>query len=423
MKTRLTLRLLFGALAVCFAACCFPPFLEAGEPIKLSDTFRRLQAPATGRAAVQLTWGKCSTYPLYFFIPTITQDNKYLIYHKAEDGEVQIHRLNLQTGQSVQLTHATCPDTQWRPWCVNSGRGVLDHRSVLNVARGLVVYFDGNKVRSVNVETLKDEPLFVLPADRDAYGQNCTTPDGRWLVYIHVPHGAIWGKPCRGAAVAAYNFDTREHRTLARIDSAVFHVTAYDNEHFIVTHPAEHEGMMLTDFTSGNCVLLRDGDPGARGHLVHCHATARGIAYEVVKLQFGGLYDPFTRRRFEFPFPKEFHYIHTGRDPQGRIFFYENSSAWDKFDVHDLWALVRLDRNRGNQWLRLTGNWPTYGGGQKAHFHPQITPDRRWILFTGGDPASQTAHIFLLDISDLKDSQGISRELLSPTGAHDMTGG
>ena len=60
-----------------------------------------------------------------------------------------------------------------------------------------------------------------------------------------------------------------------------------------------------------------------------------------------------------------------------------------------------------HEWLRLTGSWPTYVGGQKSHFHPQITGDRRWILFTGGDRASETCHIFLLDIADLADTQGI----------------
>lgn len=390
--------------------------------IQLSDRFRRLRAPKTGRLAVQLTSGPAPCYPLYYFIPTLTQDAKYLIYHRAAGGQLQLFRLNLASGESVQLTHASCPDTQWRPWCVDSGRGVLDHRSVLNVARGLVVYFDGNHVHAVDVETLQDQRLFDLPADRDAYGQNCCTPDGQWLVYIHVPKGCIWGKPCQGAAVVAYHFDTHEQRTLCRVDSAVFHVTPYDNRHFIVTHPAEHEGMMLTDFTSGHCVLLRDGDPGVEGHVIHCPSTQRGIAYEVPGARQLGLYDPLTRRRFEFPMPEPFQYIHTGWDPEGRIFFYENSTGWDKFDVHDMYALVRLDHKQGqHEWLRLTGNWPTYLGGQKAHFHPQITPDRKWILFTGGDPATQTCHIFLLDISDLKDSEGISPELLSATGENDLT--
>jgi hypothetical protein len=387
----------------------------------LSDTFKRLRAPQTGRLAVQLTGGEGFTYPLYFFIPSITRDGRFLIYHRAANDEVQLHRLNLATGASVQLTHATCPDTQWRPWCTDAGRGVLDHRSVLNVARGLVVYFDGNRVRSVDVETLEDKRLFDIPQDREPYGQNCTTPDGQWFVYIHTPRGSVWGQPCKGAAVVGFNFDTGEQRTLCRIDSAVFHVTAYDNQHFVVTHPADHEGMMLTDLTSGKIVPLRDGDPGVKGHLIHCQVTSRGIAYEVPDARVSGLYDPLKRTRFEFPYPEPFQYIHTGRDPEGRLWFYENSSGWDNFDVHDMYALVRLDHENGNhKWVRLTGAWPTYGGGQKAHFHPQLTPDRRWILFTGGDPASRTSHMFLLDVSDLNDAEGISTDLLSPTGANDL---
>ena len=391
----------------------------AGE-LTLSNTFKRIEAPETGRLAIQLTSGEGFTYPLYFYIPTITSDGKYLIYHRAARGEVQLHRLTLATGESRQLTFATCEDTQWRPWCVDSGRGVLDHRSVLNVVRGLVIYFDGNDVRAVDVETCEDRHLFKIADDREAYGQNCTTPDGNWLVYIHTPKGSIWGEPCQGAVVAAYHFDTGEQKTLCTIDSAIFHVTAYDNEHFIVTHPANHEGMMMTDMTSGRITPLRDGDPGAQGHPIHCQVTRRGIAYEVPDVRMSGLYDPLTRQRFEFPFPKQFQYIHTGLDPEGRLWFYENSSDWDKFDVHDMYALVRVDRNRGIEWLQLTGTWPTYGGGQKAHFHPQLTRDRNWILFTGGDPKTKTNHIFLLDVSDLNDSRGISRKLLSPTGENDI---
>jgi len=389
----------------------------------LSSRFRELRAPGTNRRVLQLTEGVGHSYPLYFFIPSFTHDARYLIYHCAVNGELQLHRLELATGESEQLTRATCPHTQWRPWCVYSGRGVLDHRSVLNVSRNCVVYFDGNDVRTVDVESLADRQLFVLPPDREAYGQNCVTPDGQWFVYIHTPRGSEWGQPCRGAQVVGYHFDTGEQRTLCSIDSAIFHVTAYDNGHFIVTHPAEYSGMLLTDLTSGRVVPLRDGDPGVQGHLVHCHVTQRGIAYEVPGVHVSGLYDPHTRRRFEFQLPPVLHYVHTGRDPEGKLWFYENSSAWDRFEVHDMYALVRLDRQtRNHEWLQLTGTWPTFGGGQKSHFHPQLTPDRKWILFTGGDLRSQTAHMYLLDVSDLPTSEGISEEWLSPTGAFDLVG-
>ena len=74
---------------------------DANAAIKLSDKFKRLKAPGTGRRAIQLTWGKGTCYPLYYFIPSLTRDMKYLVHHRAEAGQVQLHRLNLQTGESV----------------------------------------------------------------------------------------------------------------------------------------------------------------------------------------------------------------------------------------------------------------------------------------------------------------------------------
>jgi len=392
--------------------------MSADADLPLGPAFDRFREPLSGRRVVQLTAGEACCYPLYYFIPTLTANGRYLIYHRAAQGDLQLFRLDLATGQSQQLTQATGPDTQWRPWCVDSGRGVRDHRSVLNVARSEVVYFDHNTARLVGVDGRGDRELFTLPADREPYGQNCVTPDGRWLVYIDTPRGAQWGQPCRGARVVAYDFDTAEHRRMCEIDSAVFHVAAYDNDHIIITHPADHPGMLLTSISRGGCELLREGDPGVEGHLIHCVMTRRGIAYEVPGVQHGGLYDPLMRRRFEFRLPGHFGYNHTGWDPAGRLFFYENSTDHNRFETHDLYALLRLDP-AGDQWLRLCDNWPTFGGGQKSHFHPQLTVDRGWLLFTAGDPRTQTCHIFLLDVSDLHDTAGLTDDLLSPTGAND----
>jgi Tol biopolymer transport system component len=103
------------------------------EPMQLWHGFTKTRAPGSGRRAIQLTSGPGTCYPLYYFIPSFTQDGARLIYHRAEAGEVQLHVLDLQTGSSRQLTHASAPETRWIPWCVESGPGVLDHRSVLDV--------------------------------------------------------------------------------------------------------------------------------------------------------------------------------------------------------------------------------------------------------------------------------------------------
>ncbi len=393
----------------------------------LSDRFKRLKAPGTGRTAVQLTSGKVFCYPLYYFIPSITKDAKYLIYHRAGDGEVQLHRLNLQTGESVQITKGDTPKTGWDNWCPEAGRGVLDHRSVLNVATGQVVYFTGEKgdtVHSVDIATLKDLVLFKLPEGYRAAGQNCITPDGRWFVYIESPTDSWYRRPVKGkqARVVAYNFQGKERRVLCTIDSHIHHVIPYDNERFIFCHPPNGMGMLMTDLTSGKYEYLRAGDPGVsvkagdntvRGHVCHFVATTRGIVYEVIptsgKGNYSGLYDPLTRSRFEFPLPRAFGYTHTGWDPQGRLWFWEDAKR------HHIVA-ARSIGVEGSEFFDLTGEWKTYGGGQKSHFHPQLTPDRKWIMFVGGDPKTKTNHIFLLDASDLKPAKGISRELLSKTG-------
>ena len=96
---------------------------------------------------------------------------------------------------------------------------------MLNVARGEVIYFDGNRVRMVDVETLEDELLFLIPDNREPIGQNCATPDGQWLVYIVAPKGSSRRGPCEGAKVVAYNFDADHHRVLSTIDVAIHHVT------------------------------------------------------------------------------------------------------------------------------------------------------------------------------------------------------
>ena len=405
-----------AALAIAAQAATQTP---AKPPLVLSDQFPRIAAPGTGRKAVQLTSGRAACYPLYYYIPSLSRDGKYLVYHRYEDRTVQLWRLNLQTAESVPLTHAQGRNTDWRPWQAEPGLGgVMDYRGVLNVPRNQVLYFDRNQLHAVDLESLHDEVLLELPGDREPIGQNCTTPDGQWFVFIDAPAGAAQPKLCKGSRVAAYNFDTHERRVLATVDNPIHHVLPFDNEHFLVNHPPGHDGIIFTDLTSHGWSELRWGDAGVKGHSCHQLATSRGISYEVFgggPCVISGLYDPFTRRRFEFCLPKAFGYTHTGLDPEGRLWFWEQAGKLG----HSLWMLEKIDPKQGGLFVPLTGDWPISTPGQRGHFHPQLTPDRRWILMTGGDHEKRS-QIFLLDASDLKDTQGISRDLLSTTGEHDI---
>jgi hypothetical protein len=376
-----------------------------------------LEAPGTGRTAIQLTSGDAFCYPLYYYVPSITADGSYVVYHRAAAGEVQLHRVDLQTGETLQLTWGHATDAWWRPWCSDPGTGILDHRSVLSVARDEVVFFDGGEVRAAHVVSGEVRDLFRLPEDRLAIGQNCVTPDGRWFVYIHADreqyHGLFAGDPdfagywrrreqCRDVRLCAFNLDSGAERILLVLSSPIHHVLPYDARHLLFCHPTAEQGMLLTDLDGGWYTHLRTQDADG-GQICHFVGTSRGAMYEVLGGSDGlraGICDPLSRHSVEVALPAHFGYVHTGRDPDGLLWLYENATE----SVHDLWLLERHAPPGPDRWRALTGDWPTFGDpdAQKAHFHPQVVLDRRWLLLTAGDPASRTNHLYLLDISDLE---------------------
>ena len=383
--------------------------------MSLWSGFEHKEAPETGRDIVQLTSGESTCYPLYYFIPSYTSDGDRLIYHRAGDGEVQLYMLDLRSGENVRLTDADSEETQWIPWCVDSGRGVLDHRSVLDVKGDRVIYFEEQDARCVNLDDFTDDLLFRLPDDRIAIGQNCMSPDGEWFVYIHhdrelfnqVYSEEQWARRSlsKGTVLAAFHMESGKQKRLVTINSPIHHVLPYGDDKVVFCHPATENGMLLTDLEGGWYSHLRTQDAHG-GCVCHYVPTDRGLMYEVLgrddDVVLTGVYDPQSHQNYEFPLPPQFGYTHTGRDPRGKMWVYENSSD----DAHDLWFLAEHRPEGEDEWMRLTGDWPTYGGGQKVHFHPQITPDRQWILMTGGDPATESNHLCLVDISDLEDTRG-----------------
>ncbi len=427
------------------------PYPESAS-FALSENFNR-RVLANGRKVVQLTMGEAFCYPLYYYIPSLSKDLKYLVYHRAEKNEVQLHRLDLGSGESVQLTHGTAGKTGWDNWDDEAGSGILDHRSVLNVATGEVVYFageSGKEVCSVNLETLVQKSWFDLPDEYYAGGQNCISPDGKYLVYITNPVGSKYLEPLpdKPSKVMAFEFSSGEQTTLCEVFFHIHHVIPYGNEHFVVCHTPNGCGLLLTSLTEGGYTVLRAGDPGLLvkendpkigGHACHYLTTRHGISYEVIPFAtgveqgeeyqqavgvsggfFAGLYDPITRARFEFPLPDHFQTTHMGWDPEGLRWFWEITPSWGTASPHKLVYLRRIDSSGKAEFMDLTSEWMNYGTKQKSHHHPQLTPDPNWLLFVAGDDATETNHIFLLNVSDLPETDGVGPELLSPDGANDI---
>ncbi|MBN2559050.1 MAG: hypothetical protein JXB33_09885 [Clostridia bacterium] len=391
----------------------------------LWDGYKTETDSLTGRRIIQLTYGDAFCYPLYYFIPSVTEDEKYLVFHRMDAGGLQLYSLELATGKSTRITDAAHPDTRWVPWCSPTPPGVLDHRSALDAANRRVVYFDGNLAKATPVDEADPRILFSLDDDRLAMGQNCITPDGKWFVYIHhdkktyleMTRDTNWPAYYKARAssfetiITAYGLDSGESREILRINSPVHHVFPYGNRHFVVNHPVNENGMLFVPFEGGWYTNLRSKDTHGRMPC-HCAATLRGITYEAYLGHsdiVAGILNPFTHERKEFGLPRSFGYVHTGNDPEGKLFFYENMNYDETGTINHDMHYVESFQGGGANLKPLLANRPSYiEKSQKSHFHPRMTPGRDYIIFTGGCPKTRTNHVYLLDVSDIGESKGLN---------------
>jgi len=198
---------------------------------------RELTDPGTGRRLIQLTAGDAFDYPLYYFIPSMTRDGDSVIFHRHQDGEVQMYRLNLKDGRTVRLTDATTPNALWRPWLQEPARGVRDLMSAFSPETDELVYFDSNDIRAVHVRTLEDRKIHHLPDDRVPCGLTGVSPDGRWFVWPHADRK--WWEmnlgrgperhTARDVHLDVLDLRTGDRRTLLHFNGWITHSSFYEN--------------------------------------------------------------------------------------------------------------------------------------------------------------------------------------------------
>ncbi|MFW5840136.1 MAG: hypothetical protein ACOCZE_06105 [Planctomycetota bacterium] len=382
-------------------------------PIESRDT-------RTHRRLLQWTRGPAAHWPLYYFIPSCTADGRTMIVHRQQGSDVQLARLDLQTGLSEVFTRAVGENTGWDIWCDGSCGGVYNHLSALNVAAGHVAWFENAggdparcQLRAADVATLQPLRRIPLPG-RVPIGQNAFSPDGKLLAFIHADADAFADAIARhdwadhqawrrsiDCTISLVDWPGGSVRTLIELDYHVHHVIFVDNAHVLVNHCPDGRGMWTigVDGDSESIRLLRPADE--HGRVCHQAVTRRGIYYEAFGDFTGrdanwiGCYHWPEDRWTEIPLPVS-GYAHTGRDPAGRLLVFEVDG-----ETHGLYALLDPLGEAKLELLSLLPPCP--GPGQRGHAHPLLSPDRRWLYHTraiAGQP-----QLCALDISDLSDRE------------------
>lgn len=386
---------------------------------RLAPELKTLRDPETGRTIRQLTSARANSYPLYYFSPSITSDSRYLVFHSERSGWVQLYRMDLETGESVQLTEGRTRNSGWMIWCEWHLRGIYNHLSALNQARREVYYFQDEEVRATHLETLANRVVHRIPG-RISIGQSSFSPDGRHYAFIHTDRRNFvevmsdvealrnmrLGRPPDWrnripATIGLIDTESGRYSDIIRLDFHVHHVIFADNRRVLVNHIQNGNGMWIIGIDGAGRRTLRP--PDAHGSIVHQVVTKAGIFYEAVgdKAKSGahnwfGRYDLAGDTFEEVPLPEIDGYVHTGLDPAGRFLFFEEHGR-----THHLMSLhfPRVAERRQLKTLRNMALYPA--PGQRYHGHPFLSPDRRWLFYT--EPVDGYSQVCAIDVRDLVD--------------------
>jgi len=347
----------------------------------------------TGRRIRQFTDGPGHSYPLYYFTPSITADDRYLIIHRIQDNWLNLWRLDLADGSMVQLTNGHTLNASWSIWCESDVQGVYDHLSTLNRMTSEVWYFDGTGLFATHLETLRSRQVWDL-GDRLCISQNDFSADGGLFVFVHADRRTFqeavaehsWDqhqawRQTVPVVVAVIDVATGHCRVVAELDFHVHHVVFLDRQSLLLNHIRGGMGMWRLGLDGQNLGVLRPADD--HGATCHQSVTADGVWYETINWNatprtWIGRCDPTTGTCQEFAVPRE-GYVHIGHDPAGTAAFYEIDGA-----SHDL---VRVDEpfaddRRRFETLCTLEPYPPHTGGQRYHAHPFLGPRRDWLYHT-----------------------------------------
>ncbi|MEM7534951.1 MAG: hypothetical protein AAF639_22430 [Chloroflexota bacterium] len=377
--------------------------------------------PESGRTLRRLTSGNHNNYPLYYFIQSVTPEKDYMVFHSERSGWVQLCKLDLASGEIMQLSAGTTRDAGWAIWCEPRLRGIYNHLSALNEARREVYYFQDDDVLCTHIDSLENRVVHSMPG-RISIGQTGFSPDGKHFAFIHADRALFeqaiadrestinmgrrfsheeWreGVPC---TIGVINTETGVYHDVVNLDYHVHHVFFIANDRLLINHTRGRNGMWTVMMDGSDVRTLRGRTE--RGDICHQIITERGIYFEAnvhhtdngSREVWYGLYDLATDTWDEVQLPG-LGYVHTGNDPAGKFLFVENQDGSKGHQLLSIHHPHDPEKYRLNTLRTLT---PIIRG-QRFHAHPFLGPDRQWLYFT--EVVDGFSHVSALDVSDLVD--------------------
>jgi oligogalacturonide lyase len=375
--------------------------------------WRWLVDAQTGRPVQQLT-ALGSNYQLYFYNPSVTPDGRSLVFYSDRTGLSNLFRLDLASGEILQLTDAGPARAEYWPFSPPI-RGVAACLAALGDEGRAVYYFEGNALQAVDLDGRQGRRVLDLPVGRRPSILHADAA-GRTLVFATWDEALFqaWSQRAyAGERFAGDDFFQETTSTIERVDprsgqaEEVLRRPAFWINHALVHPTRPHQILFCHEFTSqpdrmwlldtqaGSCAPVPGQAPdewyehefwSADGERVCFHGGWKGQPERA----FCGWYEPASGQRQTFAHATPGRaYAHYNLHPGGRAMVTDGEARPG--------CISRVHLRDGQQVFEVLCRHDSYEPveDQRAHPHPSFTPDGRRVVFTANHGGR--SNIYMVD--------------------------
>ncbi len=369
----------------------------------------------TGRQVTQLTDSLAEDYHLYFYNPSVTPDGRYLIFFSERTGLSNLFRLQLESGEIVQMTDTRPTRAEYWPF-TEAVRGAGACLAAIGSCGREIFYFEGPELWAVEIESLRARQLLTLPVDRRPSILHANA-DGTTLVFATWDEALFLAGSRRAYAGESFAVDDPFYHattsTIIRVDAAtgraeeilrqekfwINHVliNPYDPDLILFCHEYSRlpDRMWLLNAGTGHFVpLLGQGEDEWYQH-EFWSADGQRVCFH------GGSETDESSGFCGWCSPDGTQYHKFHHNTPGRAYAHYNLHPDGTTMVTDGEAqpgcISKVQLMDGRQVFDVLCRHDSYrfGDDQRCHPHPSFTPDGRQVVFTSNQ--SGTSNVYITD--------------------------
>jgi len=369
--------------------------MAKGEKVKY--IFKEYKDKETQKTVIKLTPDEYLCHHPYFYNKMITNDNRFLIHANNRDGQRNIYKLDLYSGEVDQLTE---------------GAMIRDFSPMLTSDDRFLIFCRDKKIIKMDMNTLEEEVIYETPPGWISGGNPGISSDDEYLVLVemnekdHIRGRGDW-------STFEPQWAKKPHCRIIYIDiKQKLSKVAYEDEHCWLGHPQIRPG-------DNNAILFCHEGPGNRIDARLWMVNSDGTNLRCLKLQ--GHHELVTHEywlkdgsKIAFVYRNSETGEETIRymdpDTMEEEVLMECSTYCHFISNHDNTKIVGDGQRPEKPYIYLVdvngkreeklcihgSSWKSYGNTQDAHPHPTFSPDGKFVIFTSD--MSGTPAIYKIDL-------------------------